>query len=118
VYAKAGRAAQGLADVEHALKLAPDEAQVFDARGHIFEALGRRDEAIADFRRALEIEPFLRSSQDALKRLEGTVGRQSPVGRHGRSRGRRNAPWTGCWVSLRSTRPTEAGSTTGPRQAA
>jgi hypothetical protein len=38
-------------------------------RGHIFEALGRREEAIADFRRALAKAPDLQGSKDALKRL-------------------------------------------------
>jgi regulator of sirC expression with transglutaminase-like and TPR domain len=37
--------------------------------GHIFEALGRREEAIADFRRALAKAPDLQGSKDALKRL-------------------------------------------------
>jgi tetratricopeptide (TPR) repeat protein len=43
--------------------------RALDTRGHIFEALGRREEAIADFRRALAKAPDLQGSKDALKRL-------------------------------------------------
>ena len=69
---KAGRAAEGLADAEASLKLKPNAAQALDTRGHILEALGRREEAIADFRRALAIEPRLSGSRDGLKRLGAT----------------------------------------------
>jgi tetratricopeptide (TPR) repeat protein len=75
-YLKAGKAAQGLPDAERSLQLRPDDARTLDARGHIYEALGRREEAIADFRRALSLapqEPELQSSSgDALKRLGAT----------------------------------------------
>jgi tetratricopeptide (TPR) repeat protein len=50
------------------LQLAPD-ANYFDTRGHIFEALGRREEAIADFRRALTLDLGIEESKEALKRL-------------------------------------------------
>jgi len=68
-YLKTGKAAQGLADAERSLQIRPNDAVTLDIRGHIFEALGRREEAIADFRRALSIEPKQRSSTQALKRL-------------------------------------------------
>lgn len=68
-YLKLGRAADGLPDAEASLKLKPNEARTLDIRGHLFEALGRREEAIADFRRALSIEPRMRGSRDGLKRL-------------------------------------------------
>lgn len=66
---KLGKAADGLPDTEASLKLKPNEARTLDIRGHILEALGRREEAIADFRRALSIEPRMRGSRDGLKRL-------------------------------------------------
>ena len=50
----------------------PTGPETLDTRGHILEALGRREEAIADFRRALSIEPRLGGSRDALKRLGAT----------------------------------------------
>jgi len=58
-----------LADADAALKLKPDAAPALDTRAHILEALGRREEAIADFRRALAIEPRLSGSREGLKRL-------------------------------------------------
>jgi tetratricopeptide (TPR) repeat protein len=51
------------------LKLKPDAAQALDTRAHILEALGRREDAIAAFRRALAIEPRLSGSREGLKRL-------------------------------------------------
>ena len=56
-------------DAEASLRLKPNAAQTLDTRGHILEALGRREEAIADFRRALSVEPRLSGSRDALRRL-------------------------------------------------
>jgi Tetratricopeptide repeat len=58
-YFNAGKAAQGLPDAERSLQLLPNNAHLLDTRGHIFEALGRREEAITDFRRALSINPKL-----------------------------------------------------------
>ena len=68
-YFKTGKAAEGLPDADASLKLRPNEARTLDIRGHILEALGRREEAIADFRRALAIEPRLQGSRAALRRL-------------------------------------------------
>ncbi len=66
---KAGKAAQGLPDAEKSLELRPNDASTLDTRGSIFEALGWREEAIADFRRALSKAPTMQSSKDGLKRL-------------------------------------------------
>jgi tetratricopeptide (TPR) repeat protein len=74
-YLKAGKAAEGLPDVERSLKSNPNYGPALDTRGHIFEALGRREEAIADFRRALKLDPSRatkESSGAALKRLGAT----------------------------------------------
>ena len=51
------------------MKLRPNTAHALDVRGHALEALGRREEAIADFRRALTLEPRLEGSRAGLKRL-------------------------------------------------
>jgi tetratricopeptide (TPR) repeat protein len=66
---KMNKAADGLPDAERSLALKPGDARTLDIRGHILEALGRREEAVADFRRALSIEPRMRGSRDGLKRL-------------------------------------------------
>ena len=46
-------------------------AAALDMRGHVFEALGRREEAIADFRRALARGQEVPTAMAALKRLMG-----------------------------------------------
>ena len=44
-------------------------AAAVETRAHILEALGRREDAIAEFRNALSIDPTQKESQDGLKRL-------------------------------------------------
>jgi tetratricopeptide (TPR) repeat protein len=68
------KATEGLLDIERALLLERNDPDALNIRGHIFEALGRKDQAIADYYKALSIEPSLEASKDALKRL----GRSSP----------------------------------------
>lgn len=72
-YLKMGKAAQGLPDVEKSLELNPNNGMALDTRGHIFEALGRREEAVADFRRALSVSggnlALRNSSRAGLERL-------------------------------------------------
>ena len=68
-YFKTGRAAQGLPDAERSLQLRPNDAPTLGTRGQIFEVLGRTEEAIADFRRALAVDPNMRDSKEGLKRL-------------------------------------------------
>jgi Tfp pilus assembly protein PilF len=64
-----GKAADGLPDVERALELQPQLSHAYDTRAHIYEALRRNEEAIADFRRALARTPTLKTSLEGLKRL-------------------------------------------------
>jgi tetratricopeptide (TPR) repeat protein len=68
-YLLAGQAAQALPDAETSLQLRPDDPVLLNTRGRAFEVLGRRDEAIADFRQALSKNPSLPDSRDALMRL-------------------------------------------------
>jgi tetratricopeptide (TPR) repeat protein len=65
----AGQAAKGLPDAESSLELQPDVPAVLDIRGRLLEALGRREEAIADLRRALARRPDLKTSREGLARL-------------------------------------------------
>ena len=55
-----------LSDAQQALTLAPDEPFALRVRGDIYRAMGRNDEAIADYRHALEQDPFQSESRDAL----------------------------------------------------
>ena len=67
---KAGNKVQAMADVQRALELAADDPAALDTRAHVFEAMSKRNEAIADYRAALLKEPALQSSLDGLKRLK------------------------------------------------
>ena len=60
---------QGLPDANKVIELDPKNAPAYDTRGHIFEALDRKDEAIADFRKALELDPSDEDYKENLKRL-------------------------------------------------
>jgi tetratricopeptide (TPR) repeat protein len=52
-----------------AIALDPKLAIAYNCRGAAFEGLGRREEAIADFRRALVLDPKLQMSKESLARL-------------------------------------------------
>jgi tetratricopeptide (TPR) repeat protein len=62
-----------LSDAEQALILAPDDAFALRVRGDIYRAMGRNDDAIADYRQALEKDPFQFESRDALVKLDQDV---------------------------------------------
>jgi hypothetical protein len=62
-----------LSDAQEALTLAPDDAFALRVRGDIYRAMGRNDEAIADYRQALEKDPFQSESRDALVKLDQDV---------------------------------------------
>jgi len=49
--------------------MTPKGAHSLGTRGAIYEKLGQRDKAIADYRAALEIDPSDQFAKDWLKRL-------------------------------------------------
>ena len=66
----------GPADLEHAIEdytaavtLNPIYALAYNNRGYVYEAQGRKDDAIADFQTALLLDPSLIGARDGLKRL-------------------------------------------------
>ncbi len=65
----AGRDKDALADINKSIQFDGKKAPAFSARGLIYEKLGERDKAIADFRRALALEPNLKEPADGLIRL-------------------------------------------------
>jgi tetratricopeptide (TPR) repeat protein len=77
-----------LKDVDQALKIAPNDPVALRIRGNIYEALHRTDEGIADYRKALALDPFQTESREALVRLEQEV----PV-EEGRTLGEPVAGW-------------------------
>lgn len=59
----------GQKDVERAVKIEPENAEVLWARGEIEEAIGAIDAAIADYSKALTLNAQMREPQTALDRL-------------------------------------------------
>ncbi|SPP93095.1 tetratricopeptide repeat protein [Bradyrhizobium vignae] len=66
---KTGRNSEALTYAEEAYKLASSDANVIDTRAHVYEALGRKQEAISDFRKAVALKPELETSRLGLRRL-------------------------------------------------
>ena len=71
-----------LADVNQALLLAPNDALVLRVRGNVYEGLGRVQDAIVDYYKALSLDPFQSESRTALLRLQQEVPSDegSPIG--------------------------------------
>jgi tetratricopeptide (TPR) repeat protein len=74
VYKLSGQPDVGVRDAETALKLDEDGPEALWAKGEIEEAQGLRDEALASFRRAVELKPDLKLAADGLQRLGGDIG--------------------------------------------
>lgn len=51
------------------IEFVPTEGRVYQARASSLEQLGRKEEAIADYRKALSLDPTLAESVEGLKRL-------------------------------------------------
>jgi Flp pilus assembly protein TadD len=64
-----GADALGLPDAETAVALAPSEADFMETRAEIYEKLGRRGEAVADYKATLKLDPGHRSAVEGLRRL-------------------------------------------------
>ena len=67
-----GENAKALPDANKALTMTPDDADFIEARAEIYEKLGQRDEAIADYRASLKLDPNKNDSKQGLKRLDAT----------------------------------------------
>ncbi len=68
-YFKWGKAGKGLPDANKAIALDPEDANAYDTRGHIYEALDLMEVAIDDYRMALELRPSDEDFKKNLKRL-------------------------------------------------
>ena len=71
-------AAKALPDVEQALSLDPNDPFARDTRAHILAALGRRNEAIAEYKKALALKPDLQESLQGLKALTRGAASTAP----------------------------------------
>jgi tetratricopeptide (TPR) repeat protein len=75
-----------LKDVERALKLDANSAEAYWARAAIAEAQGRGTEAVADYARALAVDPRLKDARLALQRLGAPPLPEEEVAGAGRDR--------------------------------
>ena len=64
-----GEDAQALPDANKAVAMRPDDPDFIEARAEIYEKLGQRDKAIADYRASLKLDPKKDGSKQGLKRL-------------------------------------------------
>lgn len=64
-----GEDAKGLPDANKAVALTPRDAAAIETRAEIYEKLGQRKKAVADYRASLRTEPGQQTSLDGLKRL-------------------------------------------------
>ena len=60
---------KGLTDIEKAVSLAPKNAVPLATRAKLYEVLGRRGDAVSDYRAVLVLDPAHREAKDALTRL-------------------------------------------------
>ena len=60
---------RAIADFDETIKRNPNYAITYTNRGYAYEKKGDKDQAIADFRKALEINPSTQDAKDSLKRL-------------------------------------------------
>jgi tetratricopeptide (TPR) repeat protein len=65
-----GEPAKGLVDADRAVELAPRSAMALYVRARMYDALGRMEEAEADKRAALAIDPNIGSSMEAMERIK------------------------------------------------
>ena len=54
-----------------AVELYPSEANLFDSVGEFYLAKEEKDKAVEYYKKALDIDPDLRSSKQALEKIEG-----------------------------------------------
>lgn len=73
-----GRYAEAEREVDRAIAAAPLDPEGFHNRAAIHERLGRRDQAIADYRTALRCRPDYAPSREALRRL-GVAAAPTPA---------------------------------------
>ena len=60
---------KAIGDYSDAIRRNPSFAAAHHNRGYEYELFGKYDEALADYRRALEITPGLKPAIDAVNRL-------------------------------------------------
>jgi CubicO group peptidase (beta-lactamase class C family) len=67
----AGKLDAGIALLKVALELHPKDANLYDSLGEFYLAAGQKDLSLEAYRKALAIDPNLKTSLDAVKKLTG-----------------------------------------------
>jgi CubicO group peptidase (beta-lactamase class C family) len=75
----ADRMDKALDIVRLALELYPKEAMLYDTAGNIYLRKGQREQAIEQYKKALELDPNFEHSQKSLKSLEKQAGLRGPT---------------------------------------
>ncbi len=68
-HARAVGSARAIADFDRAIALRSHFASAYVNRGAAYENKGDKEQAIADFRKALKINPSYQKAKEGLKRL-------------------------------------------------
>lgn len=61
-------------DLDHAVERDPNHYRALEELGLVYEALGKKFEALAAYRKALAVNPFLNEAEMAVKFLEKEIG--------------------------------------------
>jgi tetratricopeptide (TPR) repeat protein len=84
---------EALADLSRAIEIDPKHAMAFYNRGQVEEKLGDRGKAIADYRRALTLDPAYPEPAEALKHLDRAAAPPpAPAGAGNRPAGKPHSP--------------------------
>ena len=73
-YTLTGRTAAGIAELQHALELAPNSDDAYRRLGGAYSAAGRQQEAIAAFDKAIRVNPYFWNNYNSLGNLYFTAG--------------------------------------------
>jgi tetratricopeptide (TPR) repeat protein len=79
IYLKIGSPALGIRYASRAITLSPKTANFYDTRASLHESIGRLDDALNDYKRALQLDSKLSTSVAGLQRLQQSQQDQSHV---------------------------------------
>lgn len=84
-YWEARDLAQAIKECDRALEIAPNFAQAYIYRGELYDELGQSEQAIADYQRAVQLDPESEDAWDNLLSIEAEIEKAfqgSPARRH------------------------------------
>ncbi len=72
-YVLGGYGQDGIAQIERALVMQPDNPHYLDTRAHVREAMGDLSGALTDFRRAFSLKPSIKLAEEGLERVAAKI---------------------------------------------